>query len=326
MKVGIAGAGFMGETHANCYTKLADTELYALAEKNPDKCKSFQNKFSTSKIYDDVYEMIDDDEIEVIDICLPTPLHAPVAIYALGKNKNVILEKPIALNLKDAESIKKAAEAGKGKFMVAQVLRFWPEYITIRNVVKENMKNEPIKEVYAARFNELPLWSEGTWIMSEEKSGGLIIDLMIHDIDFILWNFGKVKQVFGSAIYNEKNFAIQVMASLKLESGTTAYIEGGYLNPTGAGLTTQMRIYGANSLLEMYPGNKSLKLTQANNAAREISVSGNDGYFEEIKYFIGCIKQNKNPETVTIDDTIDSLTACLAIKQALKDGKWINVV
>jgi predicted dehydrogenase len=325
MKVGIAGAGFMGKTHANCYAGIADTELYALAEQNPDKQRIFNNIFPNTKIYDDVFEMINDIELDIIDICLPTPLHAPVAIAALNKNKNVLLEKPIALNPVDALSIKKAADTNKGKFMVAQVLRFWPEYTMIRKIFKEYMHDDSIKEIYSSRFNEIPLWSENTWIMSEEQSGGIIIDLMIHDIDFIIWNFGKVEQVFGNAIYNDKNFAIQVMAILKMENGTTAYVEGGYLNPVGSGLSSQMKIYGNNSLLEMNSHENAIKLTQDKNSIKEFYTKGKDGYYEEINYFINCIKQNKNPEVIKVEDAIESLITCQAIRKSLKEEKWINI-
>ncbi|MEW6508551.1 MAG: Gfo/Idh/MocA family oxidoreductase [Bacteroidota bacterium] len=325
MKVGIAGTGFMGETHALCYTKLPDTKLYAAAEQNLDKQKYFQKKFPDVKMYDNFFEMIEDNEIDIIDICLPTPLHAKTAIAALSKNKHVLLEKPVALHLEDAWAIKQAAENSKGKLMTAHVLRFFPQYSVIRKAIREYLCDEKITEIYASRFNELPLWSENTWIMNEELSGGLIIDLMIHDIDFIIWNCGKVNKVFSTGIYNEKNFAVQVMAVLQLEKGITAYVEGGYLNPSGYGLYQQMRVYSNNSLLEMYTDKNTIKLSQKNQPAREINIPGNDGYFEEINYFVDCIKHGKDPEIITTDEAIESLKICLALKKSLKETQWISI-
>jgi len=236
MKVGIAGAGFMGEVHAQCYARLDGVQVYGIGEKNPERTDKFVSKFAPKKAYRDVFDMIADREIDVIDICLPTPMHPAVAIEALKQNKHVLLEKPIALNLDDALKIKQAAEDSRGKFMVAHVLRFWPQYTVIRKSLQEQKLGQQIREIYASRFNELPLWSEGTWIMEEEQSGGLVIDLMIHDIDFVMWNLGTVNRVWCQGIYNEKDFAIQVMAVLEMKSGTVCYIEGGYLNPSGAGL------------------------------------------------------------------------------------------
>lgn len=325
ISIGIAGAGLMGETHAQNYLKIKDIELYALSEKNNIKQNIFKDRFSPLIVYDDVYKMIEDDNIDLIDICLPTPMHAKIAIAALAKNKHVLLEKPIALNLDDALLIKKAAENSSGKFMVAHVLRFWPEYKSMRKIINTSMIDETICGIYASRYNELPLWSEDTWIMDEKLSGGLIIDLIIHDIDYIIWNFGKADKVFCHGIFNDKNFAIQVMAVLKLKNGAVAYIDGGYLNPTGSGLTSQMRLYSNNSSLEMFSNKNTIKLSQKKELTKEVDVYGNDGYLEELSYFIDCIKQKKEPVIITIDDAIESLKTCLAIKESLKTEQWINV-
>jgi len=324
MKVGIAGAGFMGEVHAQCYQKMKDVELLAVAEQNSLRLEKFVKSFSPAKTYSNIMDMIKDDEIDVVDICLPTPIHPAVSIAALQRDKNVLLEKPIALNIADARKIQNAAEASKGKFMVAHVLRFWAEYSVIRNLLQNHQLGD-IKEIYAARFNELPLWSEGAWIMEEDQSGGLVIDLMIHDIDFILWNLGKAKRVWCNGIRNEKGFAVQVMAVLEFEDGKTAYVEGGYLNPAGSGLTTQMRIYGKEALLEMYSHNNEITLTGANGKIANPEIPAVDGYFEEIAYFINCIKQDKEPAVVTTRDAVESLQVCLALKQALKSKQWIEI-
>ncbi len=125
----------------------------------------------------------------------------------------------------------------------------------------------------------------------EEKSGVLVIDLMIHDIDFLIWNMGKVRRVLSNAIYNENNYAIQVMAILEMENGSTAYVDGGYLNPAGVGLTSQMHIYSTNYILEMYSNKNNIKLTQKNKPIKEITVSSFNAYLEEKKYFFHCIKR-----------------------------------
>ena len=104
MNIGIAGCGFMGDVHAEAYKKLG-SNIYAIAEKNEAKLNSFANKFQPIAVYQDVVDMIMDDKIDLIDICLPTPFHKEIAVRALLNNKNVLLEKPIALSLDDALEI-----------------------------------------------------------------------------------------------------------------------------------------------------------------------------------------------------------------------------
>ena len=325
MNIGIAGTGFMGQTHAQCYLKLAKTKLYAIAESNPDKQKIIKRNYPSIRIYNDVIEMIENKSIDIIDICLPTQLHTKATIEALNRGKHVLLEKPIALTLKEAHAIKKAAEKSNSKFMVAHVLRFWPSYVVIHNTLKKFFDDEHISEIYASRFNQLPLWSENSWILNETNSGGLVIDLMIHDIDFINWNFGKVKKVFALAIYNKNNFAIQVLAILKMLNGTTAYIEGGYLNPEGSGLSSQMRIYSTNSLIEMYSHENIIRLNSRKKTTKNIAIPKKNGYLEEIKYFLKCIKDNKIPDVITVNDAIESLKVSLALKDSLELNHWINI-
>ncbi len=324
IKVGIAGAGFMGEVHASCYSKLPDVQIYAVAEKNPERRQRFVKQFSPKKVYEDAAELASDPEVDLVDVCLPTPLHGPVSVAALRAGKHLLLEKPITLDLKEAEAILEEARRSRGKFMVAHVLRFWPEYTVVRQVL-EGGKLGQVREVYAARFNELPLWSEGTWIMDERQSGGLVIDLMIHDIDFLMWNLGKVNRVWAHGIYNEKGFAIQVMAVLEFESGATAYIEGAYLNPSGTGLTTQMRIYGQEGMLEFYPGSDRIRVAQKGGEQELLSPPEEDGYYREIEYFVKCIKENKEPEVITGQEAVESLRVCLAVREALKQGDWVKL-
>lgn len=318
MKVGIAGTGLMGYTHAKCYEALPDMQICAVAELNFSKLQEFQKSYPTAKAYKDVFEMVDDGNLDIIDICLPTPLHASATIAALNKNKHVLLEKPIALTLNDAYEIKKKSEKSKGKFMVAHVLRFWPEYILTREIIQKELVQEKLTALYASRVNELPLWSENSWIMDEEKSGGIIIDLMIHDIDFAIWNLGKISKLSSKAIYNRNNYAIQVMATLEMENGSVAYINGGYLNPAGVGLTSSIKVYSENSLLEFNSSKNVVTLSKKNEQTKYIDVPVFDAYLEEIKYFIECIKTNKNPDTITVDDAIESLKTCLTLRESLK--------
>ena len=326
MKIGIAGAGLMGETHALNYQKIQDVKVFALAERNEERSEKFLKTFHPVKVYQDVFDMINDNEIDVIDICLPTPLHVPVTIASLNNNKHVLLEKPIALTIEDALKIKDAEEKSNAKLMIAHVLRFWPQYTVIQKYIQDELLEQGITEIYASRFNELPLWSEGTWIMEEEQSGGLIIDLMIHDIDFITWNLGKVNRVWCTGIHNSNNFAIQVMSVLEMANGAVAYVEGGYLHPSQAGLSSQMRVYTGNSLLEMYSHQNNIVLTRSNGPREELKVPSMDGYYEEIKYFIDCIRHDKEIRQVTTEDAIGSLKICLSLKESLKQGgEWVSI-
>ncbi len=320
IKVAIAGAGFMGETHMNQYKRLQEkVEVLAIAEKNEEKRKSFSKKFNIEKTYDDFENMIEKEDFDVIDICLPTPLHKPAVISAFRNGKDVVVEKPIALTVKDSQEIIDEAEKYGRKLFVAHVLRFWDGYREIREFINAN--DFSFKLAQAKRFNEEPMWSEGLWIMNESMSGGIVVDLMIHDIDYLIWNFGKVKRVFSHGIKNKNNFHIFVKAFLEFESGFLGIVEGGYLNKRGMGLVSSFELYGDKSNVFL---NDKVSVFE-NNGSYELEIKNEDGYYLELSHFIECIEKNMNSDIIPPNEALYSLDVSIKVRESLKKGKWIEV-
>ncbi len=320
IRVAIAGAGFMGETHVNQYRRLQEkVEVLAVAEKNEEKRKNFSKKFNIEKTYEDFESMIEREDFDVIDICLPTPLHKPAVICAFRNGKDVIVEKPIALTVEDSQEIIDEAQKHGRKLFVAHVLRFWDGYREIREFINANKLS--FKLAQAKRFNEEPLWSEGLWIMNESMSGGIVVDLMIHDIDYLIWNFGKVKRVFAHGIKNENNFPIFVKAFLEFEEGILGIVEGGYLNKRGMGLTSSFELYGNKSNVFFHDKVKVFE----DEKSYELEIKSEDGYYLELSHFIDCIEKKKNSDIITPDEALYSLKVSLKIREALNRSEWIEV-
>ena len=124
LKVGLVGVGGISGAHIPAWEEMADAELVALCDIRSERME----KFSEKRCYTDFDEMLANEELDILDICLPTYLHADFAVKAMEKGINVITEKPISLKEEDIDRVYKTAEKNNVKFMVAQVLRFWPEY------------------------------------------------------------------------------------------------------------------------------------------------------------------------------------------------------
>ena len=120
LKVGLVGVGGISHSHIDAWEKMEDAELIAMCDIRPERME----KFTEKKCYTDFDEMLAENEFDVIDICLPTYLHADFAVKAMEKGINVITEKPISLKEEDIDRVYKTAEKNNVKFMVAQVLRF----------------------------------------------------------------------------------------------------------------------------------------------------------------------------------------------------------
>src|SRR3954451_17466684 len=130
VRVAVLGAGFMGSTHAKAYVDLPDVEVATIFAPSPERAQPLAEQVG-SRWSDDLQAVIADPAIDAVDICLPTPEHRSATEAAMAAGKHVMLEKPIALTLDDARALVDLAEASDRVFLIAHVLRFWPEYVEI---------------------------------------------------------------------------------------------------------------------------------------------------------------------------------------------------
>ncbi|MEA3485508.1 MAG: Gfo/Idh/MocA family oxidoreductase, partial [Candidatus Aerophobetes bacterium] len=189
VKVAILGAGFMGSMHAECYNNLSNAKLSAIADTDLARAEKLAKKYGV-KAYSKPEELFKEKDIEIMDICLPTFLHKEYVIKAAQARKNILCEKPIALKVEDAEEMIEAANKVGVKFMVAQVIRFWPEYIKLKEIFDKGSLGE-IVSISCTRLSPTPTWAWNSWLLDSEKSGGALLDLHIHDTDFLLYLLGK---------------------------------------------------------------------------------------------------------------------------------------
>ena len=188
LKVGLVGVGGISGAHIPAWEEMADAELVALCDIRPERMEKFTDK----RCYTDFDEMLANEELDILDICLPTYLHADFAVKAMEKGINVITEKPISLKEEDIDRVYKTAEKNNVKFMVAQVLRFWPEYELLKEIY-ETKKYGKLLSGTMTRLGCYPKWSWDGWMMDEKRSGLVPFDLHIHDLDFMVYAFGMPK-------------------------------------------------------------------------------------------------------------------------------------
>ena len=201
INVGITGIGFMGWMHYLAYQKTPTAQIRAICTRNEAKRNgdwtSIQGNFgppgeqvdvSEWSCYEQIDDLLADESIDLIDICLPPDIHADIAIRALEAGKHVLIEKPMALTAEDCENIVSVAAANNRQAMVAHVLPFFPEYAYLRNAVASG----EFGKLLGGHFNRVisdPLWL-GKDFWSEDKVGGPLIDLHVHDAHLIRFLFG----------------------------------------------------------------------------------------------------------------------------------------
>ena len=166
LKVGLVGVGGISGAHISAWNSMTDVQLVALCDIRPEMLEKYPEKHH----YTDLDEMLEKETLDILDICLPTWLHVDVAVKAMEKGIHVLCEKPISLHAQDVDRAYSTAEKMGVQFMVAQVLRFWPEYVLLKEIF-DSKKYGKLLSGYMSRLGVRPNWSWDGWMMDESRSG-----------------------------------------------------------------------------------------------------------------------------------------------------------
>ena len=191
LKVGLIGCGFMGAMHANCYKNITGVEVVAFADIRREKAEALA-KGTDAVLYSDGKELIENAKVDIIDICLPTFLHAEYAMLAMDKVSYVFVEKPVALTLEQGKQMLEKSRATGCQVQVGQVIRFWDEYVALRGIIESGVYGRG-SHANVRRISPRPDWGWEDWLLDYKRSGGAGQDLHIHDVDYVLSVFGEPK-------------------------------------------------------------------------------------------------------------------------------------
>jgi len=298
LKVALVGVGGISGAHIPAWEERRDAELVALCDIRAEQMEKYKNKHC----YTDFDEMLKNEKIDILDICLPTYLHAEFAIKAMNMGINVICEKPVSLNAADVARVYSTAKSNNVKFMVAQVLRFWPEYSIIKEIY-DTGKYGRLLSGHMGRLGVRPKWSWDGWMMDENRSGLVPFDLHIHDLDFIVYAFGKPKefkdyrarsenQDYINSIYEYDGFFITTEA---------AWYDAPY--PFAANFRFQfekaLAVFENHEMTIYEKDGKIFKpVSQSGEDTGDIGLPKSNAYANEINYFADCVLSGAEPDRV----------------------------
>lgn len=312
------GAGFMGKIHANIYKNLPGVTLQGIVGRNQSKVSEIAASLGT-KAYTDPSDLLDDGDLDAIDVCYPTSLYAEYVIAALNKGKHVFCETPLAYHLDEAAQMLQAAKANNRLLLIALYDRFQSQYKYVYEYIKSGKLGNP-KGVFANRRSQ-SYWS----------SKDLIVNLLIHDLDFIYWLIGKPKAVIslGTATGDGINESINVL--LEYDS-ISAAIEGSTLMPKSFPFSTSLRVVCEKGMLELNwhwgstgPVN-DLTLYPEEGNPEKLIVPDYDPYQAECKYFVDCLKGKAAPDLLGIETAYHSLQIAVAARESfLQKGRKIEI-
>lgn len=314
----VVGTGFMAEEHCRAYGHADGAEITAVV--SPNTAEEFveeQNLDATA--YATLDAALDENDIEAVDICSPTPTHREFVEQALAAELPVLCEKPLASSLEEAEAIRDAATDVDVPVMVGHVLRFFPQYAAAKAQVERGRIGNP-GVVRARRLSPFPDWAD--WYSDREASGGLFLDLAVHDFDFLRWTIGDVERVFARR--DRGDGFEHGSATLAFENGARGYVEASWAQPESRGLTFEFELAGDEGVLSYDEGEDAPVKLFHDEVSVESPVGTADGYVQEVAHFVECVETGRDP-LVGVDEAVESIRIATAANRSAARGEPVTL-
>lgn len=318
LRIGLLGRGFMATVHALRYAEMEGVEVVGIAA--PSEPREFAADYAEgAAVYDDALKLYDAEDLDAVDICTPTSTHRDLVVPAVKRELDVLCEKPLERTMADAaEMVETANEAGV-TLMPGHTLRFFPEYATARDRVQGGDVGDPGN---ARTLRQSPFDDRPDWFDDDSKSGGALLDLAIHDFDFLRWTLGPVEHVFARRRQWDGNE--YVLATLRFKSGAIGHVDARWPNRPDLPFRTSFEIAGPEGLLEFDSDEVSpisVRSTTESEPSRDPidEPLEKDPYRLELDAFVAAVGGEEPP--ITADEGLASLAVALAAVKSAERGE-----
>lgn len=310
IRVGVIGLGFMGGVHLRNWQAVDGASVVAVCDANPISQTAKQGNIDTGSdaldldgvvIYTDVADMLANENLDAVSITLPTHLHKAISIQCLEGGVHVLCEKPMALNVADCDAMIDAATRAGKQLMVAHCIRFWPEYAWAKQVVESSEYGA----VIAADFDRLsaaPAWADDSWLADPAKSGGIALDLHIHDLDFIQYLFGTPENIHSLGTRH-------VQTQIDYNDGRVITATASWAMPKSFGFQMAYKIVFENAAA-IFDGT-TLTVYPEEGESFVPEIGKGDGYKGEIDYFAEVLSGTNNKIAITPEQARESVRMAL---------------
>lgn len=335
-KVGIAGFGFMGQMHFRAYREVSDAKVTALFDVDAEIFQrgATQGNIASGDLGDlsGIAQFSDFDrflaaDLDAIDLCTPTFLHRDLTERALRSGRPVLCEKPMALSVADCDAMIAASRAAGKLLMVAQCVRFWPGYDEILAAVRTGRYGAPLSATFR-RLGGAPAWSG--WFLDEARSGGGLLDCLVHDFDFARAAFGLPESIQARGTINALGPASGVSYSrsdLIYQGGPAAVtIEGGWAigSTYPFSMTAFVQFEEATLAFGMEPG-ADLVIHHRRGEKEIPRLKEGQGYAWELRHFYESLRAGKPPALCPPEESRDAIAMALAARESIATGRAVRM-
>ena len=334
IRVGIIGLGMMGGMHYRAWGGIDGAQIVAVADADAKKAAgdlsgSWSNMPGAATQLDmsairgttDPRELIAMDEVDLVDICVPTPAHADLAVAALEAGKHCVCEKPLARTAEQARAIAAAAETAKGFCLPAMCVRFWPQWVWLAEAVQDGR----FGAVLDATFRRVGATPPG-WFANGELSGGAILDLHLHDTDFVKFAFGKCEAVQCFGRIGKTGCVDQIVSHyLYGDGGPVVTAEGSWAMADGFPFRMDYTVNFEQATAEYVMLREQPLMVYREGKAEAVDCPGGDGWQNELAYMAKCVASGKAPTTITAADAAESIAIVEAEAESVRTGRRVEI-
>jgi len=263
--------------------------------------------FGSLNVYTDFDKMLLDEKLDAVSITLPTYLHPDNAIKALAAGVNVMCEKPMALTAKACEGMIAEAKRSGKVLQIGHCVRFWPEYAKAKEIIDSGEYGKVIAGTFQ-RLGSAPTWSIDNWFADEQRSGGVALDLHIHDTDFVQYLFGMPKAVCSTGGKSPGGSLVHISTQYIYDNDTAITAEGGWAMTPAFGFEMSFNIMLEKATL-VYDLTRepAFRICPAEGEAFTPEVEEGDGWFLQIAHFAKAASGEKVEPITTLEESMNSV-------------------
>jgi UDP-N-acetylglucosamine 3-dehydrogenase len=230
LRFGVIGAGFAGGTHARALLSVPGAKPVAITAEPPEQARVVADECGM-RVEPSVASLCAADDIDVVVVASPTDLHSEHAVMAARAGKHVFCEKPLARTREQARAIVDAADKAGVHVAVGHVVRVFPEYVRVKEILASGELGRPgLATLTRGSFS---VATARPWYQDPARSGGVILDLMLHDLDVLRWWFGEPERVYGKRLTGRGGALDYALATLRWPDGPIAHVEASWAEHDG---------------------------------------------------------------------------------------------
>jgi len=327
--------GFIGQVHAKGYQATEGAQLVAVCDIDETKLKPASKAagdiagldkpldLTGVQLYTDFDTMVAEAKLDAVSVALPTPMHADFTIKALEAGLGVLCEKPMASNVKQCDQMIATAQSTGKILQIAHCIRFWPEYAKTKEII-DSGKYGNVKAATFRRLGSPPTWSWDNWMMDSGKSGGALMDLHIHDSDYVQYLFGMPKAVYTRCTNGPSGDCDHIATQYLYDDNRVVTAEGSWLMAPSFGFEMSFVIVLEKATIVFDNTRKpTFKVCPIDKDAFTPQVESEDGWSLQIAHFVKAVSGRKVPQITTPTDSLNSLKLVLAERQSAQTGKEV---